>query len=132
MTTMTANQGETLANLIHQLRPEWGLAGVAKALYEAREMADAMTLTRAALAAAADPGNRTPAIIGLHGPHWLGLEHKTPKVDTGALCDICSRPQPVCEQIARRTGDDHRFIARADALALVTSTRGNGSQEGTA
>lgn len=130
MSTMTQDQGETLANLIHLLRPDWGVAGTAKALFEARGQGDALTLARAALAAAADPGNRTPAIIGLNGAHWQGLHHKPAEVPLEELCDECGRPEPVCRKVARRTGDPHEFrtVAQAEAHRVgrpdVSAARG--------
>lgn len=112
MPTMTGNQGEVLANLINKLRPDWGVSGVAKALYDARDQGDAFNLSVAAIRAAADPANRTPGVIGLNGAHWQGLMHLTPKVEAAALCGVCSRPQELCERV-RFADDDHAFEARA-------------------
>ena len=70
MTTITGAQAHALAALVHELRPDWDTSGISKALYAARDIGTADELSHAALYAAVDPRNRTPAVIALAGPHW--------------------------------------------------------------
>jgi hypothetical protein len=48
----------------------WDTAGITAALDKAKPMASPADLAVAAIRAAVDPGNRTPAVIGMAGPHW--------------------------------------------------------------
>jgi hypothetical protein len=70
MMTISSDQARALAALIHLMRPEWDIPGISKALFEAKDRGDAFELTHAALYAAGDLSNRTPAIIALAGMHW--------------------------------------------------------------
>ena len=94
------------------IRPEWGASGVLKAVIEAKDTAPAPDLACAAIRAAADPNNRTPAVIGMTGPHWLDLEHKPRSVPTSELCGICNRPRLQCQSVAAKSGDSHTFEDR--------------------
>lgn len=71
MMTITRDQAEALAELVHALRPEWDPQGILAALAKARDRADAPTVAIAAIRAAATPTNRTPAVIPLSGDHWI-------------------------------------------------------------
>lgn len=72
MTKMTETQARALAALVAALRPEWGQAGIMAALGEAGRTVtlDPWVLTTAAVAAARDTSNRTPAMIAQPGPWW--------------------------------------------------------------
>lgn len=70
MDKINENQAEALAVLIHTLRPDWDTPGVKHALRRAIDRGDQWELAHAALRAAAEPGNRTPAVIGYDGKHW--------------------------------------------------------------
>lgn len=68
---MTRDEATTLAHLIHLLRRDWDEAGIMAALATARDRGDALDVAHAALYAAGDRANRTPAIIPLAGEHWM-------------------------------------------------------------
>lgn len=70
MTELNRDQAHALAALITALRPDWDTAGVLAKLAEARTRGDAHDVAHAALYAAQDPANRTPAVIPLAGTHW--------------------------------------------------------------
>ena len=69
---MTQLQGQKLAELINALRPSWGTNGIFEAIGGAvtGNMGDAHEVSLAAIRAARDPTNKTPAIIRLPGKHW--------------------------------------------------------------
>ena len=69
---MTKSQGEALTALLHQLRKDWGLPGIAAAIRKASLGASAVDVAVAACRCAADPTMRTPALIPTPGPHWQG------------------------------------------------------------
>jgi hypothetical protein len=66
---MTRSQAENIAALVAAIRLDWDTAGVLAVLRKLadRDLAD---VARAAITAATDPRNRTPAVIALAGPHW--------------------------------------------------------------
>lgn len=110
---MDRHEGAELAKFIHQLRkrtggPDWHRAGIESALAEARRRAPAPDLAIAAIKAARVPTNRTPAIIGMDGPHWQGATNKpTPThVEPVDRCSVCSLHRDQCGE---RWGDDHEF-----------------------
>lgn len=70
MITIDRDQAGVLAALVAALRPDWDEPGILKALSDARTRGDAYRLAHAALYAAEDVRNRTPAIIALTGEHW--------------------------------------------------------------
>lgn len=70
MTELTKDQAEKLAELVHLLRDDWDTRGVLSKLAEARARGTAFDVVHAALYAAQDPANRTPAVIPLAGAHW--------------------------------------------------------------
>ena len=67
---LTEVESKKLAEAIHSMRPDWGIAGIHKALGHARWKGNKWVVAQAALACAANPDNRTPAIIPLGGKHW--------------------------------------------------------------
>ena len=71
--TLSQSQGQALTTLIHQLRKDWGLAGITAALKKASPLGSAAEVAVAACRCAADPDMRTPGLIPTPGPHWHGL-----------------------------------------------------------
>ena len=69
---MTKSQGQALTTLLHQLRKDWGLPGIAAAIRKASLGASAADVAVAACRCAADPSMRTPGLIPTPGPHWQG------------------------------------------------------------
>ena len=66
---MTPNQIQTTAAVVAALRPSWDEQGVRAALLKCTDR-DPFDVTLAAVAAARDASNRTPAVIPLAGAHW--------------------------------------------------------------
>lgn len=67
--SMTKHQAELLAAFIAACR-DWQVPGTVTALAKARNRGDVWQVAIGALRAAANPGNKTPAIIALDGAHW--------------------------------------------------------------
>lgn len=67
---LTETESRALAAAIHSMRPDWEIPGIHKALGHARFKANKWVVAQAALAAAANQTNRTPAIIPMEGRHW--------------------------------------------------------------
>lgn len=70
MTQITRPQADALAALVHAMRQEWDVAGIVRALWDARDRGSAFELAIAAIHCASDLTNRTPAVIALAGVHW--------------------------------------------------------------
>lgn len=82
-------QAKHLAALVAALRPGWDVPGVRKALWDARTKGTPDQVAHAAITAAMDPTNRTPAVIALDGPHWATVR---PVETRGANYDRCQVP----------------------------------------
>ena len=112
-------QATTLAAFIATLRPDWQTPGIVAAIGQAREVAPADEVAHAAIRAAVDAKNRTPAVIPLEGVHWRGAEatpqHNRP--DDGHRCSVCNQPQARCRQ---RWTKDHQFLSVAQAKQVAT------------
>ena len=67
---MTRDQAEKIAHAVHAIRPDWDTPGIIAALSRSRDRADTWQVAIAAITAAADNTNRTPAVIPLAGKHW--------------------------------------------------------------
>lgn len=69
---LTPEQGTKLAELIHALRPNWGVKGTFDqiAIAAQADMGNATEICVAAIRAAAEPTNEKPAIIRFPGAHW--------------------------------------------------------------
>ena len=68
---LTAPQAEALADLLHQLRPEWAKPAIMAALREHyRHPAGFNIVAQAAVTAANNPANQAPCSIFFDGPHW--------------------------------------------------------------
>lgn len=111
MMTITRDQAHALAELVHQLRPEWDAQGVLAALAKARDRGPADVVCIAAIRAAATPTNRTPAVIPLAGDHWTGIVEAS---STGAV------PRPT-DRRCTEPGHEHYSLpckgCRSEALA---------------
>lgn len=85
--SLNGNTADALANLLHQLRPEWGIPGIKAALFTAKDRGSAFEVIHAALYAAEDLGNRTPAIIHHPGAHWTRGRELGSSNPRGEKCD---------------------------------------------
>ena len=114
---MTRDEAHDLARYVARIRARlghqhtWDRPGIEDALARARGMAPGPELAVAAIRAAANPGNRTPAIIALDGPHWRAPDTrpKTPPVPVTERCSICDNVRDVCES---RWSGDHAYSPR--------------------
>ena len=67
----TADQHKAIAYLAHAIRPDWDRAGIETQLDRLDPAVSLAAVTHAAITAAATrPDQRTPAVIGMAGPHW--------------------------------------------------------------
>lgn len=71
---MTEQEARSLARTIELMRPTWQAAGIIAALGQARLKANKWTVALAAINAAAEDENRTPAVIPMEGRHWPVME----------------------------------------------------------
>lgn len=121
---MAKHQAVALAAFIHSVRRDWDEAGIVKALGDARMMGDVCDLAVAALAAARESSNRTPAVIAMQGPHWghAAVRHKSSANTTpprNATCGICYMREDACRS---RWAGDHEFESIAQAKARAISS----------
>jgi hypothetical protein len=87
---MSHQQATTLAAFVHTLRPDWDVPGIVAALGQVRDRAVAGEVAVAAIRAATDHGNRTPAVIAMDGKHWRGGDPTSRTVNTGVgKCGSC-------------------------------------------
>lgn len=84
--TITDDQARALAQLVAALRPGWDVAGVRSALSAARHKGTAHELAIAAIRCTQSDA-RTPAVIGMDGPHW-----HTPGTVSSARPEKCAQP----------------------------------------
>lgn len=68
--TLSATQARALAALVHELRQDWDVTGILPPLHAARNRSTPAGVAIAAIRAASDPSNRTPAVIAHEGVHW--------------------------------------------------------------
>lgn len=116
---MNQHEAAALAGFLEKLRKRipgdpWHKPGIENALGQARHRAQAPDLAIAAIAACIEPINRTPAIIGLDGPHWREAT-KPPRplqVEPNERCSVCSQHHDKCRAI---WSDDHEFESAATA-----------------
>ena len=67
---ITKPQAQALAELLHQLRPEWVTGSILTLLWEHRDDHPFPDLCAAAVAVANDSSKKTPKIIFMSGAHW--------------------------------------------------------------
>ena len=118
---MTKDEAAALARFIELIRKRlpgdtWHKPGIEDALARARKRADCPDLAHAAIAAALRPENRTPAVIGMDGPHWREATRppRPEQIDNAGRCSICYESQPRCRE---RWSDDHDFQSVTAATA---------------
>lgn len=88
-------QGVALARLLHELRADWDVEGVHRFVMIARDKGSGPEVAVAAIRAASNPHNRTPAVIPMDGEHW-----RTP-VTAGRA--TTPRPRPLLPEERCRT-----------------------------
>lgn len=114
---MTQTEASDLARFLERLRKrmsgdDWHKPGIENALGAARGRAPAPDLAIAAIRAASEPTNRTPAVIGMDGPHWREAS-KPPRplqVEAHERCTVCSEHQSRCRE---KWAGDHEFTGPA-------------------
>jgi hypothetical protein len=117
MANLSYEAAVTLGEFIHAyVRPDWDTKGIVHALGEARTKGTAAQVAVAALVAAQNPTNRTPAVIPLAGPHWPAsgapvARRVPPRSKTCATCYLGE------EECRRRWQWDHEFESIEDAKA---------------
>ena len=67
---LTRTQGDLLCQLVHSLRRDWDIPGVAAAVREAARTRPGVVVAAAMLATAGNPAARTPAAVLGAGPQW--------------------------------------------------------------
>lgn len=125
---MTKDEATELARFVAKIRERvpggtWHRAGIEDALGQARHRAPAPDLACAAIRAAVSPSNRTPAIIGMDGPHWREATAplRPEKVDPNLRCSVCSESQGTCRL---KWSADHDFLSTVEAKRTAASTEG--------
>lgn len=123
---MSPKQGRALARFLHELRPDWDVAGIDAQLGYARGLGSAPDLAIAAIRAASSSRNRTPAAIGHQGgEHWQQTTPATPTRPRGPSredqCAYCGQGRTRCRQLY--TGD-HEFEPHVphDAVGVDQTT----------
>ncbi len=106
---LSEQEARALARAIELMRPSWNAAGIAHALGLARSRANKWTVALAAINAAADDENRTPAVIALDGRHWPTM--KAPTIPP---------PKPVVQELT----EEEREAAHRQYLAAVALLAG--------
>ncbi|WP_334121892.1 hypothetical protein [Glutamicibacter sp.] len=101
---MTLDQAQALASFIKAIRQDWDVAGIVHALGMARGRGSVDALAVAAVRAAGDVRNRTPAVIGQSGPHWVGafVERQGPAREVH--CVEHDVPESRCRDRHQRVG----------------------------
>lgn len=137
---ITYQQGQKLAELLHELRSDWDVKGCVNFIREARTSRPGTSnfdLTVAAIRAAQNPEARTPAIIALDGPHWHNAVParpgaKTPKTGTRnpGICERCRYPHPPNEACDVRRDEidrtDPAYIANREAARAAARAAAHG------
>jgi hypothetical protein len=71
MTTQpTERQASLLANLLHEIRPDWSVESLMTLMLQNRKIPSLATLVQAAVTKAIQPSCTTPAPIFQQGAHW--------------------------------------------------------------
>ena len=131
MTSWNATPGEcrALAKVVQLIRnrsggAEWHLPGIEDALNKAREVAPFPDLCLAAVTAAREPSNRTPAVIALDGPHWRQGEvaPRFAPPDPWTLCNECGLTESECHRKQLGSPDKHRYVSRGHAQQRAQGT----------
>lgn len=123
---MNFQMQKALAQLVHAIRSDWDVNGIIAALGTAREHGradDIRAITDAAVAAALDVKNRTPAVIPMNGEHWNARRHTPPRarLDMKRTCGICSRDELTCRAVVPQ---DHEFVPYRDVVQAARPAPG--------
>lgn len=122
---MNPHHIQQIAAVVAALRPAWGEQGIRAALLKV-ENRDPFDVALAAIKAAREESNRTPAVIAQMGPHWV--EAKQQARDThgerrarakAAMAEI--RACPLCDEGGYRLPQSllvctHRELVRRPRL----------------
>lgn len=88
--TITDQQGRAIAYLLHEIRPDWGIASLVSLIDKHRDVPDLGPLIIAATTKAMEASCKTPAPIFHPGNHWpLAAKAQLP------------RPQPCPDHIGQ-------------------------------
>lgn len=68
--TITDQQGRAIAYLLHEIRPDWGIASLMSLIDKHKDAVTIGPLALAATTKALEPTCKTPAPIFIPGPHW--------------------------------------------------------------
>ncbi|MFF1382795.1 hypothetical protein ACFVWT_04440 [Arthrobacter sp. NPDC058288] len=83
--TITDQQGRAIAYLLHEIRPDWGIASLMSLIDKHRDVPSLGALIIAAITKAMEPSCQTPAPIFRPGPHWP--EKARPLLARAAPCE---------------------------------------------
>lgn len=101
---ITKTQAQQLAAFLHSIRKDWDPAGIVHALGVARGRGSVDALAVAAVRAAVNPGNRTPAVIGQSGAHWVGAFVERQGPERELVCVEHGVPESRCRKRHQRVG----------------------------
>lgn len=101
---MTEPQAQHLAAFLNLIRKDWDTKGIVRALGVARGRGPADALAVAAIRAACDPLNRTPAVIGQSGRHWVGAFREVQGPPRENVCVEHGVVESRCRKHHRRRG----------------------------
>ena len=68
--TITDRQGRAIAYLLHEIRPDWGVASLVSLIDNHKDATDLGPLVIAATTKAMEASCKTPAPIWVPGSHW--------------------------------------------------------------
>ena len=101
--TTTTHWIKRLATLIHEIRPDWAEPGIASALAKVADRPLADVAVAAIKAATTRTDQRTPAIIGMGGSHWVqdasSSSSYRPAVANSPTCANCGYPAHLHPQL---------------------------------
>lgn len=133
MTWITDQQIQAAAQLVSLLSGDkkWDVVGVRSQLIAARTKASAPDLAIAAIRCAVNPDARTPAVIGMDGPHWVAVPFAGGRETRPAKCPTHGIAVRVTDGLCtgcladRIAADDNRSDTLAiDPDQLDTTLRG--------
>jgi len=129
MTEISRDQAQAIAQAVTALRPDWQPQGIVKALGDARARGTAFEVAHAALYAAADPTNRTPAVIPLAGAHWARAKASSTQTGGDNMPGVtrCEVPGHEAERAHNcRSCQSERIAAPSMATTTAAQTTSSG------
>lgn len=131
---MNHRQMVDLANVIHNIRPDWDQPGIVSQLSILNANWDRTPTAFVIHAAtvAGDPTAKTPGAINTYGkltPDRTSTQTRISKAWTSEpICYICSQPQSWCirrheRELSRGVPDPHQFQTREEAEQLTAKSR---------